>query len=212
LKKSLMLFTGMLFALSSVIARADHGGSSGASSGNSGRGNQNVPAVPGNNDPAGDANAVENEDQDEEGFLVFGSMVGVDGSFVGSDAIRGVVGGGLPWMAGRVRGSLSASGRLKIDVRGLVLVNDPSVPVAQVGTNPMATFRGVVSCVSDASGGGGIVTVNVMTDPFPATPAGNSKIDGLVTLPAQCLAPIVFVTNGAGDAWLAVTGSVTVGP
>ena len=182
------------------------------SSGNSGKGNQSVPASTGNNDTAEHANAPENDDQDNQDFLAFGSMVGVDGSFVGSDAIRGVVGAGLPWMVGRAPGSLSASGRLRIDVRGLVLTNDPSVPAAQVGTNTEATFRGLVSCVSDASGGGGIVTVNVMTDPFPTTPAGNSKIDGSVKLPAQCLAPIVFVTNGAADKWFAVTGSVTTGP
>jgi hypothetical protein len=206
-----MLFTGMLFALSSVVARADHGGS-GASSGNSGKGNQSVPVAPGNNDATEHGNAPENDDQGDEDFLGFRSMVGVDGSFVGSDAIRGVVGGALPWMVGRARGSLSASGQLQIDVRGLVLTNDPSVPAAQVGTNPEAMFRGLVSCVSDASGGGGIVTVNVMTDPFPATPTGNSQINGSVKLPAQCLAPIVFVTNAAGDAWLAVIGSVTVGP
>ena len=169
MKKSLMLFTGMLFALTSVVARADHGGrgGNGSSSGDSGKGNQSVPASPGNNDPAEHANAPENDDQDNQDFLAFGSMVGVDGSFVGSDAIRGVVGAGLPWMVGRAPGSLSASGRLRIDVRGLVLTNDPSVPAAQVGTNTEATFRGLVSCVSDASGGGGIVTVNVMTDPFP---------------------------------------------
>jgi hypothetical protein len=213
MKKSLILVTGMLFALSSVVARADHGDrGGGSSSGNSGKGNQSVPASPGNNDPAEHANAPENDDQGDQDFLAFGSMVGVDGSFVGSDAIRGVVGAGLPWMVGRARGSLSASGHLRINVRGLVLTNDPSVPVNQRGINSEATFRGLVSCLSEMSGGGGMVTVNVMTDPFPATPAGNSQINGSVTLPAQCLAPIVFVTNGAGDKWFAVIGSVTTGP
>jgi hypothetical protein len=139
-------------------------------------------------------------------------MIGVGGSFVGSDAIRGVMGGALPWMVDKARGSLSASGRLWINMRGLVFTNDPSVPANQRGINDEATFRGLVSCLSEKSGGGGIVTVNVMTDPFPATPAGNSEINGSVTLPAQCIAPIVFVTSGSGDKWFAVIGSETTGP
>jgi hypothetical protein len=216
MKKSLMLVTGMLFALSSVVARADHGdrGGGGASSRDSGQGHQGVSTSPGNNDPAehGNPQAPEDENQDDRDFLVFGSMIGVGGSFVGSDAIRGVMGDALPWMVDKARGSLSASGRLRINVSGLVFTNDPSVPANQRGVNDEATFRGLVSCLSEKSGGGGIVTVNVMTDPFPATPAGNSEINGSVTLPAQCIAPIVFVMNGAGDKWLAVIGSEATGP
>ena len=215
MKKSLMLVSGMLFALSSVVARADDGDrGDGASSRDSGHGHQNVSTSPGNDDRAEHANpqAPEDENQDDRDFLGFGSMIGVDGSFVGSAAIRGVMGDGLPWMVDKARGSLSASGHLRINVRGLVFTNDPSVPANQRGVNGEATFRGLVSCLSEKSGGGGIVTVNVMTDPFPATPGGNSEIDGSVKLPAQCIAPIVFVVSGTGDKWFAVIGSEITGP
>jgi hypothetical protein len=215
MKKSLMLATGVLFALSSVVARADHGdrGNARGSSGSNGQ-QQSVSTSPGNDEQAEHAGpqAPEDDNQDDANFLVFGSMVGVDGSFVGSDAVRGVMGAGLPWMVDKARGSLSAGGHLRINVRGLVFTNDPSVPANQRGINTEAMFRGLVSCLSEQSGGGGIVTVNVMTDPFPATPAGDSEINGTVALPAQCIAPIVFVTNGAGDSWFAVIGSEITGP
>src|SRR6184192_3852140 len=48
----------------------------------------------------------------------FGTMYGVDGPFIDDTSIRGVKGDELPWSIGRVWGSLSAGGRLKLEVRG----------------------------------------------------------------------------------------------
>lgn len=221
MRKSLMLTTAMLFALSSAVAMADHGGrgGGGASSGDNGQEHRSVSTSPGNDDPAGhdnpagngNAQAPETQNQDDRNFLVFGSMIGVDGSFVGSDTIRGVLGDELPWTVGKARGALGADGRLRINVRGLVFTNDPSVPPDKRGTNDEATFRGLVSCLSEQSGGG-TMTVNVMTAAFPATPEGNSEINGSVALPAQCIAPIVFVMSGSEDKWFAVVGSETTTP
>lgn len=225
MKKSLMLLCASLFALGSIVARADHGDRE-RDTGTSGRGaptsqaastpgagdDQNEHANPDDQNEHANPQAPEDEAQDDRSVLAFGSMVAVDGAFVGNDAIRGFPGAGLPWTLARARGTLRADGRLRIKVRGLVLANDPAVPPAQVGTNPSATFRGLVSCLSEQSGGTGTMTTNVATDPFPATAAGDSDIDGSVTLPAQCIAPIVFVTNADGSAWFAVTGTQTTGP
>jgi len=190
MNKSMVWFAGMLFAFSSAVAMADHG-----------------------NPMARGMSMSPGHDGDEDGdFLSFGSMVGVDGSFVGSDSIRGVVGAALPWAVGRARGSLSANGHLRINVRGLVLPNDPAVPANLRGTNPDATFRGLVSCLTEQSGGGGVTTVNVATGQFPASPTGNSEINGTVALPAQCIAPIVFVMSGTQDVWFAVAGKETTTP
>jgi hypothetical protein len=77
---------------------------------------------------------------------------------------------------------------------------------ANAGSNPVAEFRAIVSCLA----GDGSVQ-NVMTDPFPATtgPAraggGNASIRTQVALPQPCIAPIVFVTS-PGGAWFAATG------
>jgi len=135
-------------------------------------------------------------------------MVAVTGPFVGSaNAIRGINGGGLPWMISEGRGQLKSDGNLEVQVRGLVLFNGPPVPGNLQGTNPIAAFRAVVSCQTIV--GGSPATRNVSTDPFPATPDGNAEIEATISLPSPCIAPIVFVTNGTTPppgAWFAVTG------
>src|SRR6187397_3123004 len=124
-------------------------------------------------------------------------MVGVPSGLTGAQSqvpLRGINGGGIPWMLSSGEGTLSATGRLHIDVEGLVLAAG-----ANAGSNPINMFRGLVSCVkSDGT------FQNILTDQFPATtgPAasggGNSTIDADVTLPSPCIAPIVFVTSPGG--------------
>ena len=141
---------------------------------------------------------------DGQSILQFDTMVGVSGPFVGSkNPIRGVGGGGLPWVISSGEGQLDSQGQLEIQVQGLVLANDPSVPAALRLTNPVPLFRGLVSCLSIADGSPS--TVNVMTGNFPASPAGNAEIEATVSLPQPCFAPIIFVTS-PGGAWFAATG------
>lgn len=104
-------------------------------------------------------------------------------------------------MISSASGELKANGRLELAVRGLVLAAG-----ANAGSNPIASFRAVVSCLTDAGG-----VQNVQTDAFPATtgPAssggGNARIEANLSLPQPCIAPIVFVTS-PGGAWFAATG------
>jgi hypothetical protein len=142
---------------------------------------------------------------DGQSILQFETMVGVSGPFVGAkNPIRGVPGGGLPWTISSGEGQLDSDGRLEIEVRGLVLANDPTVPAALRLTNPVPNFRGLVSCLSIANGAP--TTVNVSTGNFPASmPGGNAEIEAQLNLPQPCLAPIIFVTS-PGGAWFAVTG------
>jgi hypothetical protein len=129
--------------------------------------------------------------------LKFETMAPVVPPYTGTtNSIRGVNGGGVPWKLSSAEGRLRADGRLSIDVMGLVLVT--------TGVNPSPTFRGVVSCLS-SDAAGAPTTVNVSTDPVPATMTGNAEIDAKVALPSPCFAPIVFVTSGTGS-WFAVTG------
>ena len=135
----------------------------------------------------------------------FDSMFTVKGAFLGAEnSIRGVPGAGLPWTLGSVKGELSTDGALQIDVRGLVLANDPMVPENLRLTNPVAHFMGIVSCKS-MDGLGKVVRVNTSTGLFGATMAGDAKIEAMLHLPYPCVAPIIFVTTPTG-AWLAVTG------
>lgn len=126
------------------------------------------------------------------------TMVGVTAPYTGvANAIRGVPGGGVPWAIADADVELKASGKVEVEVEGLVLT--------RTGVNPAATFKVTVSCLStDAAGAA--VTTNVSTDPFPADTAGNAEVEAKLSLPSPCFAPILFVANGATGSWFAVTG------
>ena len=136
--------------------------------------------------------------------LKFDSMVGVPAGLTGAQSqvpLRGINGGGIPWAVADATGELRANGHLEITVQGLVLAAG-----ANAGSNPVTSFRGMVSCVkSDGS------FQNILTDPFPATtgPAslggGNATIEADLLLPEPCIAPIIFVTSPGGS-WFASTG------
>ncbi len=138
-------------------------------------------------------------------MLKFDTMTPVTGPYVGgANALRTVPGGGLPWMITAATGALKRDGHLLVKVRGLVLADQPSVPPALRGTNPIADFRATVSCQSIGAGDTATIT-NVSTAEFPASTTGNSNIDATVSLPRPCIAPIVFVTSPGGS-WFAATG------
>lgn len=136
------------------------------------------------------------EDSKGGSVLQFTTMVGVSGVFVGSTgtAIRGIHGGGLPWTLDAADGVLRSDGRLRVRVRGLVLAGGPP---AIIGTNPIPTFRAIVSFENAAP---------IFTDPVPATTTGDAEIHTHVDLPHPGFAPILFVAHGAAEAWFAVTG------
>jgi hypothetical protein len=131
------------------------------------------------------------------------TMVGVPQAFTGTQApLRGLNGGGIPWMLSDAKVVLTSDGHLTVKVEGLVLAAG-----ASAGTNPISSFRAIVSCLQSDT-----TVLNVSTDPFPATTGaasaggGNAKFEGDVTLPDPCIAPIVFVTS-TGSAWFASTGA-----
>ena len=144
---------------------------------------------------------------ENDDVLEFDTMTGVVAPFTGTaNPVRGVPGGGLPWELDRARGRLRADGRLDVKVEGLVLARRAPVPAAVQGTNPIPQFRAIVSCLTPSADGTAVDTVNVTTDPAPATvPGGDARIRAMVDLPEPCIAPIVFVTSPTG-AWFAATG------
>lgn len=120
------------------------------------------------------------------------SMTGIP---TGGMALEGVAGGGLPWVLDRGDAKLFADGRLQVSVSHLVIATGP-----KAGTNPIAMGRAIVSCNGGAD--------TVMTGLVPYSPEGNAMINTKVTLPSQCLAPVVFFAGqtGNGPLWFAVTG------
>ncbi len=136
--------------------------------------------------------------QAQQTILSFSTMVGVHGAFVKHNAIRGVIGDYDPWVVGSANGTLTTDGHLVMSVRGIIFGNG--------APNDEATFRALVSCLSD-DGHGKVSTINITTGGFPATTTGDSDIDTTVALPKQCVAPIIFVMSGSEDHWFAVTGA-----
>jgi len=153
------------------------------------------------------AGSVSTASADESKLLEFNTMIGVPRPYTGAtNAIRGVAGGGLPWVIEFGKGKLSPEGRVDVLVKGLVF--DPSdqavIDRGIGGTNTVASFKVIVSCLSKDADGNAI-TVNVSTGLFPADTAGNAHIKDTIPLPSHCIAPILFVTS-PGGAWFASTG------
>ena len=135
-------------------------------------------------------------------ILKFDTMVGVPAGLTGAQSqvpLRGINGGGIPWVIADTSGELRANGHLEISVQGLVLAAG-----ANAGSNPVANFRGLVSCVNSDG-----TFTNIPTDLFPATtgPAsaggGNPEIVADITLPQPCIAPFIFVTSPTGSLFAA---------
>jgi hypothetical protein len=122
------------------------------------------------------------------GRKVFSS--GMAGLPTGSLVLDGLTGGGVPWSIDEGSATLTADGRLHVEVQGLV--------VASSGVNPVGTGRAVVVCA-------GVPVAFTDTVPF-SMPDGNAEVDAQVSLPSPCLDLAVFFTN-ASNRWFAVTGA-----
>jgi hypothetical protein len=124
--------------------------------------------------------------------LIDSPMAGIP---AGAPTIAGVLGGGAPWRIDEGHAQLRADGRLHIEVQGLVLNAGPLI-----GTNPIPTGVGIVSC----GGGAQIVT----SSPVPYSSTGDATVDQRIQLPETCLAPVVFFAGvtGGGPRWFAVNG------
>ena len=144
----------------------------------------------------------------DEPILAFSTMRGS----VPNLEINGNRSAGTPWVIGDADGALSINGDVTILVRKLVLA--PSVTPGG-GTNPVHSFRAIVSCTTVINGVQEVV--NITTGSFPADAKGHCVITDQVTLPNPCYAPMVFVgpapagvvrdTEIDGGTWFAVTGN-----
>lgn len=139
--------------------------------------------------------AATSSDDDEELFEAE-NFVGVSGPFLGTaNPIRGVNGGGAPWVLDEIEAEVRADGTIIVEVEGLVLTN--------TGSNPVASFRAILSCLVPSEGT--VTTVNLATGNFPASQDGDALIMETLVLPSSCVAPIVFVTSPTLR-WFAASG------
>ena len=144
-----------------------------------------------------DSDDSDSDDSDSDDALFeIENFVGVSGPFLGTtNAIRGVNGAGAARVLDEIEAEVMADGTFTVEVEGLVLTS--------TGTNPVANFRAILSCL--VSSGTTVTTSNMMTGLFPATREGDALIQATLTLPAICVAPIVFVTSPGGS-WFAASG------
>jgi hypothetical protein len=143
-------------------------------------------------------------------ILEFDTMVGLPQTYTGhTNPVRGLDGGGLPWVVSSASGKLQANGDLMVNVSGLIIPADNAQAQSQgvAGTNPFPEFKAVVSCLTMDSNGS-VATMNLETNTFPATTAGDAQVSTSVNLPDPCIAPIIFITSPT-NLWFAATGSAS---
>jgi hypothetical protein len=112
--------------------------------------------------------------------------------------IAGVKSGGAPWVVNRGFAVLNDDGRLRADLRGLILPN-----LGNPG--PVTAVAASVVC-GDA--------VGATTDSVPLSVDGNAEIHAKLQVPSPCLGTIVLIRatafNGtplpAPGPWIAATG------
>jgi hypothetical protein len=108
---------------------------------------------------------------------------------------HGVAPGGAPWVLSRGSVTLSSEGRLDLTVKGLII---PTLG----NPGPVTSISASLFCGGDTS-----TTPAATTGTEPLSSAGDGAISERVTLPANCLAPIVLVNpNGIQSLYIAVTG------
>lgn len=112
---------------------------------------------------------------------------------------HGVAPGGAPWVLKRGAVELKRSGRLELEVRGLVIPNPPGD-----GTpGPVMTISASLYCGADSS-----TTAADTTPQVPIDRRGNARIrDRSFSVPDTCLAPVILVhPNGDAAHYIAVEG------
>jgi hypothetical protein len=128
---------------------------------------------------------------DSDTLLEFHTMTPVSGAAVGTVNDRGIKGGGLAWVISKGVGEVGTDGSVEVRVKGLVIPSKGFI-------NPSPTFGATVSCLTPSG------VVNVTTAQFPASTAGDSRIEDTVSLPSTCTDPILFVVGTAGQ-WFAMS-------
>jgi hypothetical protein len=110
---------------------------------------------------------------------------------------------GKIWKLKSGEARLSKDGKLKVEVKGLVL-NDTTVGKYNGTPDGVDAVAAAVIC----HGPGG-AAVAAQTEPVPLSEKGDAKVEATVSLPGGCIGPIVILREryeGKIGGWLAATG------
>jgi hypothetical protein len=130
---------------------------------------------------------------DHEGKALFRSRLAP--SVPTDPTFHGIVAGGVPWVLTGSSARLKTDGELDVRVNGLV--------IPALGTpGPVKTISASLLCGADSQAG-----VAASTGQVSLSAGGDARIEAKITLPANCLAPIVVVhPNGNPGAYIAISG------
>jgi hypothetical protein len=118
-------------------------------------------------------------------------------------AIGDVASCGKIWKLKSGKVTLGKNGKLKVEVKGLVL-ND--VTVGEYNGTPDGVDAVAAAVICHGPSG---AAVAAQTDPVPLAQNGNAKISATVSLPNGCIGPVVVLREryeGKIGGWLAATG------
>jgi predicted lipoprotein with Yx(FWY)xxD motif len=106
--------------------------------------------------------------------------------------LNGVAAGGAPWVIDRGEVTIQRDGRLRLEVRGLI--------IPELGTaGPVNTVSASIACANESPA--------EKTQTVPLSPSGDATIEAHLNLPSTCLGPRVFVNpNGIAAAYIALSG------
>jgi hypothetical protein len=110
---------------------------------------------------------------------------------------------GKIWKLQSGKASLSADGRLKVEVKGLVL-NDVTVGEYNGTPDGVDAVAAAVICHGPAG-----AMVAAQTQAMPLSQKGDAKVDARVSLPNGCVGPVIVLREryeGKIGGWLAGTG------
>ena len=109
--------------------------------------------------------------------------------------IHGKTAGGVPWSLDRGDVSIKRNGDFRLRLEGLVITGTNSA-------RPVTTVSASLFCAPDANAAPAATTSAV-----PISDNGDARIKERITLPANCLAPVVLVhPNGNTARYIAVSG------
>ena len=133
----------------------------------------------------------------DAGNHVFSSALVPDLGPTVEPTIGGIAPGGLPWVLDDGHVTLTKSGRLEASVDGLLF--GPGAPPNLVGTTgPITQVFASLVCAN-----GPVISTNAVT----FSKEGDAHIDQRISLPAQCVGPIVLIRASLPNGpWLAASG------
>ena len=110
---------------------------------------------------------------------------------------------GKIWKLKSGEAHLSKDGKLKVEVKGLVL-NDESVGKFNGTPDGVDAVAAAVICHGPSG-----AAVAAQTEAVPLSKDGNANVDAKVSLPAGCIGPVIVLREryeGKIGGWLAATG------